>query len=94
VTISNEKTPRYFEVDGAQLTRPMAALLLVHAEGPRPTRAAEKELQILRALKARKLIRFDRLTRPTKSIATLRGREVIVALLAAQAELLSSLAVE
>jgi hypothetical protein len=72
----------------------MAAVLLAHANGPRSIRAAVTELQILRALKARKLIRFDRISRPTQSIATTRGREVVVALLAAQAEVLAPLAAE
>jgi hypothetical protein len=83
-----------FELDGAQLTRPMAAMLIAHANGPRPTRAISTELQTLRALRARKLIRFNRATRPTHTVATSRGREIIAALLAAQADALAAQALE
>jgi hypothetical protein len=70
------------KVDGVSLTPSMALLLLAHAGGPRPTRATVKETQILRALRARRLVYFNRTTRPTASMATTRGREIIVALLA------------
>ena len=83
-----------FEVDGALLTRPMAAMLIAHANGARPTRAVNTELQTLRALRARKLIRFNRATRPTHTVATSRGREIIAALLAAQADALAAQALE
>jgi hypothetical protein len=82
------------ELDGALLTRPMAAMLVAHANGPRPTRAISTELQTLRALRARKLIRFNRATRPTHTVATSRGREIIAALLAAQADALAAQALE
>ena len=85
---------RAFEFDGALLTRPMAAMLITHANGPRPTRAVGSELQTLRALRARKLIRFNRATRPTHTVATSRGREIIAALLAAEADALAVQALE
>ena len=83
-----------FELNGALLTRPMAAMLIAHANGPRPTRAVGSELQTLRALRARKLIRFNRATRPTHTVATSRGREIIAGLLAAQADALVAQALE
>lgn len=89
-----EAPPRQFKIDGAMLTRPMAAVLLDHAGGPRPTRAAVMEMRILRSLKARKFIRFNRANRPTYSVATTRGREIIAALLARQADALMARNIE
>ena len=91
---AKRSTAGAIELDGALLTRPMAAMLIAHANGPRPTRAIGSELQTLRALRARRLIRFNRATRPTHTVATLRGREIIVALLAAQADALAVQALE
>ena len=86
--------PSQFKIGGTLLTGPMVAALLDHAGGPRPTRAVDKEMRILRSLRARQLIRFSRPNRPTHSIATTRGREVISALLARQADALAARDVE
>ena len=67
---------------GVSLTPALVLLLLDHAQGARPTRAAIGELRLLQSLRARKLIRFNRPMRPTHTIATVRGREVLTALLA------------
>jgi hypothetical protein len=64
------------------LTPRMSLVLLEHAGGPRPTRAVVMELRVLRSLWERSLIRFNRANRPTHSIATPCGREVITSLLA------------
>jgi hypothetical protein len=85
---------KYFALDGTALTLSMAQVLIAHANGPRPIRALVREMQMLRALRARKLIQFNRSARPTHTTATQRGRELIVALLAAQAEVLTSRAVD
>lgn len=90
----DEAPPKPFKIDGAVLTRPMAGVLLDHAGGPRPTRAVVAEMRILRSLRVRNLIRFNRVNRPTHSLATIRGREVIAALLARQAEALVARDVE
>jgi len=66
-------------VDGVQLTRPMVSLLVAHASGERGVRVSETDT--LRALVARRLIRVNRANRPSRSLATPRGREVIAALL-------------
>jgi hypothetical protein len=72
--------------NGAALTPRMAAVLLEHAGGPRPTRAVVMELRVLRSLWERCLIRFNRHNRPTYTVATTCGRELIAALLASQAD--------
>ena len=90
----NGSSPKQIRIDGAVLTRAMTVVLLEHAGGPRPARAAVMEMRLLRSLKARKLIRFNRANRPTHSIATTRGREAIAALLAVQADALASLSAE
>lgn len=74
------------KIDGRALTTQMAAMLLEHAGGPRPTHAVVMELRVLRSLRERSLIRFNRAYRPTFSIATSRGREVVAALLAGHAD--------
>jgi hypothetical protein len=73
-------------VDGVQLTRPMVALLIAHASGEQAVRVSEADT--LRALMARRLIRVNRTNRPSRSLATPRGREVIAALLGQLAEVL------
>jgi hypothetical protein len=72
---------RRARVNGTVLTPRMTAVLLEHAGGPRPTRAAVMELRVLRSLWERSLIRFNRHYRPTHTVATRLGREVIAALL-------------
>ena|ERR1051326_3051988 len=62
-------------VDGVNLSRSMMSLLIAHASGDRAMKIAESET--LRALKARGLIRYNRLNKPSHTIATPRGREVI-----------------
>ena len=74
-------------VDGVRLTRAMKALLIQHASGERAVRVSDGDT--LRALRARGLIRYNRVTRPSQSIATPRGREVIAMLLAQMAEVLA-----
>ena len=73
-------------VDGVQLTRPMVSLLVAHASGDRAVRVSEADT--LRALMARRLIRVNRTNRPSRSLPTPRGREVISALLGQMAEVL------
>jgi hypothetical protein len=68
-----------------KLTPSMLAMLMEHAKGPRKTRASARELRTLHALRDRGLIYFNRLTRPTCTKATVRGREVIAAIQRAQA---------
>lgn len=77
-------------IDGVVLTRTMAAALIAHANGPRLTRADERDRQTLRALRARRLVAFNRHTRPTQTTATVRGREIIALLLAMQADALAT----
>ena len=84
----NDALRKTIKVDGVSLTPSMAVLLIAHAAGPRAIRATVKEMQILRGLRARRLVYFNRTTRPTASTATTRGREIIVALLATQADAL------
>ena len=84
-----QRRPQQIKIDGAVLTPAMAAVLLEHAGGPRPIHVVAMELRILRSLKARGLICFNRLTRPTHSIATTHGRGGIAALVARQADALA-----
>jgi hypothetical protein len=79
-------SPKWLKFYGPVLTARMTAVLLEHASGPRPTRAVMTELRVLRSLWERGLIRFNRRKRPTHSIATTRGREVISVLLAKPVE--------
>ena len=81
-------SPRYIKVRGTRLTRPMAEALMAHANGPRPIRSSEKQTLTIKALKARGLVYFNRLNRPTHTVTTSRGREFIGLLLAAQADAL------
>ena len=67
-------------VPGVSLTPSMLATLMQHAETPRRTRAGIRELRTLQALKQRGLIYFNRLTRPTHTSATARGRQIIAAM--------------
>ena len=83
-----------FKIEGVVLTPTLALTLLDHANGPRPTRAAISELRVLHSLRARNLIRFNRPRRPTHTITTSRGREVLTALLARQADALSARDIE
>jgi hypothetical protein len=76
---------KQIRIAGEALTGRMAALLLEHADGTRPTRALVSEMRVLRSLKERGLIKFNRFNRPTRSMATTRGRAIIGALLASQA---------
>jgi hypothetical protein len=78
-----------FKIEGVTLTPALALTLLDHAKGARPTRAAISELRILQSLRARNLIRFNRPRWPTHTITTTRGREVLAALLARQADALA-----
>ena len=87
---SQASAPKFIKLDGAVLTGLMAAVLLAHANGPRQIRGSDKETRTRKALKARRLIYFNRLNRPTHTIATSRGRELIAALLAAQADSLTA----
>jgi hypothetical protein len=66
----------------------MAAIMIEHSNGPRPIRVEERDT--LRALRARGLIYFNRNLRPTHSLATSKGREIIARLLATQADNLMS----
>jgi hypothetical protein len=65
---------------GVKLTPLMLAMLMEHAIGPRKTRASARELRTLYALRDRGLIYFNRLTRPTRTTANVRGREIIAAI--------------
>ena len=65
---------------GARLTPSMLATLMAHVDGPRKTKASLTEMRTLQALRDRRLIYFNRLTRPTRTIANVRGREVITAI--------------
>jgi hypothetical protein len=85
VTAKRASSPKWLKLNGTVLTPRMAAVLLEHAGGPRPTRAVVSELRVLRSLWERSLIRFNRANRPTHSMATTRGREVIAALLTSRA---------
>jgi hypothetical protein len=67
-----------------KLTPSMLAMLMEHANGPRETRASARELRTLQALRDRGLIYFNRLTRPTRTTANSRGREIIAAILQTQ----------
>ena len=87
---SQASSPKFIRLDGAVLTGLMAAVLLAHANGPRQIRSSDKETRTRKALKARRLIYFNRLNRPTHTLATSRGRELIAALLAAQADALTA----
>jgi hypothetical protein len=80
------------KINGAVLSRSMAAVLVEHGIGPRPRIIAEKDT--INALRARQLIRFNRVSRPTHTVATSQGRELIAALLAAQADALAATAAE
>ena len=82
--------PKYIRLKGTILTRPMAVVLMAHVVGPRQMRSSDKETHTLKALRARRLIYFNRLNRPTHTIATVRGRELIAMLLAAQADALAA----
>jgi molybdenum-dependent DNA-binding transcriptional regulator ModE len=75
-----------FKFNGKVLTARLVAVLLEHAGGPRPLHAQVMELRALRSLAASGLIRFNRANRPTHSMATARGREVIGAFLASQVD--------
>ena len=72
----------------------MAAVLTAHAEGPRQIRSSDQDTPTLKALRARRLIYFNRLNRPTHTLATSRGRELIAALLAAEADALAAKLIE
>ena len=67
---------------GMRLTPSMLATLMEHVHGPRKTKASLREMRTLQALRDRGLIFFNRLTRPTRTTATGRGREVIAAICA------------
>jgi hypothetical protein len=77
--LKNKPVKRVTVGAGKQLTGRMISILIAHAPGERAVRLAEAET--LRALKSRGLIRYNRLSRPSQSIATMRGREVIEKLL-------------
>jgi hypothetical protein len=71
-------------VDGVSLTGQMIRVLLDHVAGERTLKVSDGDT--LRALRARRLIRFNRLVRPWRTIVTSRGREVMAALLARMAD--------
>ena len=73
-------------VDGVQLTGLMVTMLTEHASGDRPVKVSD--LETLRALRARGLIRFSHAVRPSRTFTTPRGREVVSALLARMADVL------
>jgi hypothetical protein len=89
-TQATSPLPKYIKLQGTQLTRSMAVVLMVHADGPRQIRSSDRDTPTLKALRARRLIYFNRLNRPTHTLATSRGRELIAALLAAQADALAA----
>ena len=89
-TRATATSPKHIRLQGTNLTRPMAAVLVAHADGPRQIRSSDKETHTLKALRARRLIYFNRLNRPTHTVPTVRGRELIAALLAAQADALAA----
>lgn len=62
----------------------MVSVLLEHETGERPLKVTEKET--LRALRARRLIRFNRPVRPSRTIVTPRGKEVMNSLLGQMAD--------
>jgi hypothetical protein len=64
----------------ARLTPPMLRVLMDHADGPRQIKASLRELRTLRSLRDRGLIYFNRLSRPTCTKATSRGRDLIAAM--------------
>jgi hypothetical protein len=70
----------------------MAATMIEHSNGPRPIHIDERDT--LLALRTRGLIYFNRNIRPTRSMATGRGRAVIAVLLAMQADNLVSAGAE
>ena len=65
---------------GVRLTPSMLATLMAHVDGPRKTKASISEMRTLQALRDRGLVFFNRLTRPTRTTANGRGREVITAI--------------
>ena len=65
-------------VDGVQLTGLMVTMLTEHASGDRPVKVSD--LETLRALRARGLIRFSHAVRPSRTFTTPRDREVVVEL--------------
>jgi hypothetical protein len=74
--------PNDIKLDGAVLSRAMAAVLIEHGNGPRPVVIKEKET--VRALRARGLIYFNRVSRPTHTVVTRRGRKIAAELLRIQ----------
>ena len=70
----------------------MATVMIGHSAGPRRVRVEERDT--LQALRTRGLIYFDRNMRPTRSIATGKGRNVMAELLATQADNLVSAGAE
>ena len=78
-SVRNRKAARRFKLHDMVLSGFMAAVLMEHANGPRRVRVDETET--LKALRARRLIYFNRLVRPTFTLATTRGREIISRLL-------------
>lgn len=86
--IQCEKARPLLTINGVSLSRPMTLVMIQHINGSRPLRIEDRET--IRALRARGLIYFNRNVRPTKSFITGKGREVISALLASQADSLMS----
>ena len=84
MAVANRQGP--IRISGETLTGRMAELLLEHASGNRPTRAMVSEMRVLRSLKERGLIKFNRFNRPTHSTATSRGQAIIGTLLAGHAD--------
>ena len=74
------------KLQGTVLTPAMATLLIGHVAEPRPIRNEDRQTHTLKALRARHLIYFNRPNRPTHTLATSRGREIIAALLAARGD--------
>jgi hypothetical protein len=67
----------------------MTPVLIVHTVGECEIRVGE--LETLKALKARRLIKCNRTNRPARAIAMRHGREVIAMLLGQWADMLASL---
>jgi hypothetical protein len=84
------KAPRKLTINGMSLSPLMAAMMLQHVNGSRALRFEDRVT--IQALRTRGLIYFNRNVRPTRSLVTSKGRDVIASLLASQAE--SSIKVE
>jgi hypothetical protein len=69
-------------IAAAPLSRTMLAVLVDHCRGPHLVRVQERAT--IQALRARRLVYFNRNVRPTHSLLTKRGREVIARMMTGQ----------